>query len=175
MKRTLILACTLTWPAYAAPSAWLQERTANFHRFDGRFDSGDYGFSVAPAPAAAQYVTNGGDANHGPIMILGERRDIVVYPDYVDPGAKPCRDTQFPWERTSSRAAGTARLGNRLGCVVTFTRGSTVWRVVQTLGRGKGAGIMLTLLLTTTRRWAHADFASFQRVADSYRTVPIYP
>lgn len=95
----LLLATSFASMAAARPSIWMQERTGNFHRDDRRFDSGDYGFSVARPPEAAQYVTNGGDANHGPIMILGEGRDIVVYPTYTDPqfdNTKPCLHTGMP-------------------------------------------------------------------------------
>lgn len=59
--------------------------------------------------------------------------------------------------------------------MVTFIRGDAVWRLMQATGRDRGQGILYTLLLTTSRRWAHRDFASFRRVAASFRRVPIYP
>ncbi len=157
-------------------SAWLQDQTGNMHRTTGRFVNDDYGFSVEPPPGAAEYVTNGGDANHGPTFILGERRMIVVYPEYVDSDDdddKPCRRDQFPWEPSSARVAAASRIGEQTACVVTFTRREMVWRAMQTLGNDRGTGIMYTLLLTTTRRWSRADFQSLQRVADSFGRVPI--
>ncbi len=178
MRLALLAFALAIGAAQAAPSAWMQERTRNFHRDDRRFDSIDYGFSVVPPPAAAQYVTNGGDANHGPIMILGEHRDIVVYPDYMNSdlgNTRPCANRYMPGEETGPRSVGTTRLGREHACLVTFTHGDTVSRFIQATGRDRAADVIYTFLLTTTRRWARKDFASFQSVADSFRRVPIYP
>jgi hypothetical protein len=179
MRQALIIAgVLLAGPVHAAPSPWLQEQTENMHRVAGPFLSTDYGFSIEAPPEVTEYVTNGGDANHGPILILGEERKITVYPEYTGfnaEDAKPCRRNQFPWEPGSTKAESVGSLNGRRACVVTFTQGSAIWRVMQTAGTDRGTGIMYTLLLTTTAQWSRDDFLSFQRVADSFRRVPITP
>jgi hypothetical protein len=179
MNRALLLISTLlTTPLHAAPSAWLKSETAGMHKITGPFVQTDYGFSVESPPDASEYVTNGGDANHGVRMILGERRKIDVYPEYTDGewgNTEPCRRNQFPWEKTSSRAAGTVLLGTQTACLVTFTGRNTAWSVVQATGRDRGQGIMYTLLLTTTRQALQTDLASLHQVASTFKRIPIYP
>jgi hypothetical protein len=179
MIRLLIIATILlAGPALAAPSTWLQEQTRNMHPIAGPFVSNDYGFSIKPPPGATEYVTDGGDANHGPLIILGDGRDIVVYPEYTGfvPGdATPCQPSQFPWKAVGTTTMGTGELNGHKACMVTFMHGQDVWRMMQTTGNDRGTGIMYTLLLSTTPRWMNADFLSFQRVADSFRRVPIFP
>lgn len=179
MREALIIAgILLAGPVHAAPSPWLQEQTKNMHRIDGSFVSTDYGFSVHAPPETTQYVTNGGDANHGLMLILGEGREITIYPEYVDlnPGdAKPCRENQFPWEAVSTRVTAVGHLGGRRACIVTFTRGNTIRRLTQTKGTDRGAGIMYTLLLTTTAQWSRDDFLLFRRVTDSFKRTSVTP
>src|ERR1700679_4148299 len=128
MRQALIIAgVLLAGPVHAAPSPWLQEQTGNMHRIAGSFVSADYGFSIKAPPEATEYVTNGGDANHGPTLILGEGRKITVYPEYTGftPGdAKPCRRNQFPWEWGSTKVTAVGYLNGRRACIVTFTQGS---------------------------------------------------
>ncbi len=173
-----VAAGLLAGPGHAAPSPWLREQTGNMHRTVGPFVSTDYGFSIRPPPGATEYVTNGGDGNHGPTLILGEGREIVVYPEYtgfVAGDAEPCRRGQFPWERQATRVAIVGHLGGGRACIATFVRGRAIRRVMQTTGDDRGTGIMYTLLLTTTARWSRDDLISFRRVADSFRRVPIDP
>jgi hypothetical protein len=78
VRRALIISGTLlAGPAHAAPSAWLQEQTRHMHRIAGPFVSTDFGFSVEPPPEASEYVSNGGDADHGPVLILGDGRAMI--------------------------------------------------------------------------------------------------
>jgi hypothetical protein len=179
MRQALIIAgVLLAGPVQAAPSIWLQGQTGNMHRMAGPFVSTDYGFSIKAPPEATAYVTNGGDTHHGPILILGKGRKITVYPEYTGftPGdAKPCRRNQFQWEPGSTRVTAVGYLNGSRACIVTFTQGSAIWRVMQTTGSDRGVGIMYSLLLTTTAQWSRGDFLSFRRVADSFRRVPVTP
>jgi hypothetical protein len=179
MRQALIIAgVLLAGPVHAAPSTWLQEQTGNMHRIAGPFVSTDYGFSIKVPPEATEYVTNGGDANHGPVLILGEGRKITVYPEYTGftPGdAKPCRRDQFPWEPVSTRVTAVGYLNGHRACIVTFTQGSAIWRVMQTTRSDRGTGVMYTLLLTTTAQWSRDDFLSLRRVADSFKRIPVTP
>jgi hypothetical protein len=149
MRQALIIAgVLLAGPVDAAPSLWLQEQTGNMHRIAGPFVSADYGFSIQAPPEATEYVTNGGDANHGPILILGEGRKIAVYPEYtgfIAGDAQPCKRNQFPWEPGSKKVTAVGSLNGRHACIVTFTQGSAIWRVMQTTGTDRGTGIMYTL------------------------------
>ena len=152
------------------------------HQTVGPFVSTDYGFSIKAPPEANEYVTNGGDANHGTILILGEGRKITVYPEYTGftPGdAKPRGRNQFPWEPVSTRVTAVGDLNGHSACIVTFTQGSAIWRVMQTTGSDRGTGIMYTLLLTTTVQTSNGpttdDFLSLRRVADSFRRIPVTP
>lgn len=179
LRVALFAPVVLSAPSLARSSLpWLQEQTLNMHRIIGRFTNNDYGFSAKAPPEVAAYVTNGGDANHGLRLILGEFRSIDIYPEYTGfvPGDdKPCRRDQFPWETTSRRSAGTGLLEGHLACVVTFTDGDHVWRVMQTTGSDRGTEIMYTLLLATTRRWLSADNKSFDSVVESFKRVLINP
>jgi len=177
-RATLVIAILLTTPLHAAPSAWLKSETAGMHEITGPFVQEDYGFSVESPTNASEYVTNGGDANHGVRMILGEHREIDVYPEYTDAewgNTEPCKRNQFPWERTSSREAGTILLGIQTACLVTFTGNNAAWSVIQATGQDRGQGIMYTLVLTTTREALQTDMVSLRQVASTFKTIPIYP
>lgn len=179
LKRVLMLTYSLAaGPAHAASSSWLQDQTLNMHQIQGSFMSTDFGFSVSAPPDVAEYVTNGGDANHGPTLILGDKRKIVVYPAYTGLTSgddKPCRPNQFPWESGSKRTSSIGKVGHRNACVVTFIQGKTVWRIAQTTGHDRGTTIMYTVLLITTRQCRFVDFRSFRRVADSFKRIPVSP
>lgn len=165
-------------PLHAAPSTWRQQQTANMHEITGPFVQEDYGFSVEAPPRTSGYVTNGGDANHGLLIILGEHRKIVVYPEYTFPDSgsvKPCHRGQFPWEGNSKRTTGTILLGDRKACLETFTSQGGIWSVTQATSDDQGQGIMYTLLLSTTREFFHADLASLRSVAATFKRVPINP
>ena len=152
--------------------------TANMHRVAGRFTSRDDGFSVASPPGASESVTNGGDANHGVVMILGPRRSIAVYPEYAglyDGDDRPCRRHQFPWEGTEAPARSTIDLGGAESCLLVFRNGDQVRQVAQSLVRYRGALIMVTLVLTSVDGSERADAAALRLVGASFRRVPITP
>ena len=170
----LLLAASLGVAAAAPLSAWMQERTANMHVVAGRATQLDYGFSIAAPPAGLLYLTDGGGADHGMLVILGEGRDIAAYPDYIaDPEqARPCRRSGAA---AGMAAAGGMLVGGNWACVVTSRQDGTVLRMAQMAGRGPWAGIMYTLLLTTSVEHLTDDLAAFRAVAASFRFVPIEP
>ena len=179
LKYVLMLTYSLAaGPAHAASSSWLQDQTLNMHQIQGPFMSTDFGFSVSAPPDVAEYVTNGGDANHGPTLILGDKRKIVVYPAYTGltfGDDKPCRPNQFPWEPGSKKSSSIGKIGHRNASVMTFIQGSTVWRIAQTTGHDRGTSIMYTVLLTTTRRWSRVGVSAFMRVADTVKSNTLTP
>ena len=160
------------------PMTWRQQQTLNMRRAVGRFTNVDYGFSIELPPDAASYVTNGGDANHGVRLILGDFRTIDVYPQYtgIIPGDDlPCRRHQFPWQDTSNPSVQHTSIGHLLGCIATFQEGDRIWRIVQAVGNDRGTGILYSLLLTTNRQSLDSDVRVFNRVSESFRRVPIQP
>ena len=179
MKCALLLAGVLVaGPVDASDSSWLLQQTANMHRFVGPFVDNDYGFSIKAPPGAAGYVTNGGDANHGAVFILGEGRSIVAYAEYVGftaGDANPCRRKQFSWEPASTRISAVGSLGGHRVCTVSFAQGNKRWRVIQATRSDRGSNRMYTLLLTTTAQWSNGDFFSLQQSANSFQLIPIVP
>jgi len=177
-RAALVIITLLTTPLYAAPSAWLKSEIAGMHKITGPFVQRDYGFSVESSANASGYITNGGNANHGVRMILGEHREIDVYPEYTDAewgNTEPCKPNQFPWEKNSSREVGTVLLGTQAACLVIFKGHNTAWSVIQATGQDRGQGIMFTLVLTTTREALQTDLVSLHQVASTFKKIPIYP
>jgi len=178
MNRTILLITTLLIsPLHATPSPWLKAETANMHMITGPFVQRDYGFSVEPPAEASKYVTNGGNADHGVRMILGEHRKIDIYPEYTEDdlgNTKLCQRNQFPAEQGITRVVA-APLGTQTACLLTISSRKTVMAVIQAAGSDRGQGIMYSLLLTTTPEASHKDLASLHKVAASFKRIPIVP
>ena len=163
--------------AHAALSTWLQEQTANMHRVQGRINNRDYGYSIEAPPSVSQYVTKGGDANHGITVIIGEPREIDIYPEYVnsDLGNIPCAHNPFSWQPSDFKVTYTEKLAGQPACVMTFTHNGIIYRILQSLGNDRGTGILYTLLLETNRQYYESDRRIFQNIVGSFRRIPIYP
>ena len=164
--------------AHAAPSAWLRDQTSNRQELRGRFLQPDYGFSVSPPYRSQEYVTDGGDGDHGVRMILGDHRKIDIDAEYTDPdwgNTRPCGSNQFPWEMTSKRKQGSARLGTQVACLVVFTDDENARCVIQAAASDRGQGIIYTMLLTTTVQKLQEDLISLRQVAASFKRTRITP
>jgi len=183
MRRLLPFAVILVFtlsvmPEAAWPSDWLEQETANMHAITGPFVQRDYGFRVEAPPGIAAYVSKGGDADHGVLMILGEDREIAVYPEYIFPdlgNGKPCRVDRFSAGPVSEETREGIALGERNACLITISDDGAIWKVAQIKGDDRGQGIMYTLLLKTTRSSLATDMLAFQRVATSFRFISIVP
>jgi hypothetical protein len=164
-------------PTLAGAETWMRTQTENMHRLQGRFVQRDYGLSVAAPHGATADVTNGGDGNNGELMILGNRREISVYPPYVvsDPPPTPCDATQLPWATGRQVRVRAINLAGALACRVVGIRGTVVWDLIETEKSDRRTGIIYALLLTTTREAAPRDERSFRSLADNFWFVAISP
>ena len=175
---TLVAVALFSAAQAAEPSAWFRAQTEWLQPFKGEFEQHDYGFGVTVPSRAAGFVSRGGDAEHGLLIILGERRSIVVFPEYISGESDwdmPCRFHQFDWEGKGRRVRSTVRLAGATACVVTVHAEDFAWRLVQKLGDGRAADVKYTLLLATTQRDWTADARVFDGVLASFRRVPIVP
>lgn len=181
MKRAVALLIVLILGQRAAAQArsgWVASQTIGMHVIHGPFVQRDYGFSVEAPKDATAYVTDGGTAEHGVRIILGERREIDVYPEYTEPDGRitqPCQRDQFPRETTSSTGVSSALLGAQTACLMTFISHDQAWGVIQATGEDRGQGIMYSLVLTTTREALDADLVPLRQVALTFKRVAVEP
>jgi hypothetical protein len=115
-RLALLLGSLLISPACAASSTWLASETTGMHKITGPFVQKDFGFSVEAPAFIPEYVANGGDANHGVLMILGDQRAIDVYPSI------PTRTLAILCLARTIDSRGRRRLNERTGLPVSGPR-----------------------------------------------------
>ncbi len=168
-----LLGATLTaQPARAAPSTWMQSQTAGLVPITGRFVQPDYGYSIKAPPHGTAFT-----GGHDVLIILGEHREVAVFPYYLvmEPAPKPCDASQLPSSTGKVGLVKPIKLDNVAACEVSERHGNAIYDLIQAEKDADGTETMYSLQLTTTPQAARRDERSFQAITTSFQLVRISP